>query len=42
MSIFSEQERDILLSLIDSVDVDDFSDDEWEALNVIQRKVESA
>lgn len=38
-AMFTDSELDILLSLIDSVDVDDFSDSEWETLNTIREKV---
>lgn len=40
--LFSDGERSILLGLLDDVEVDDFTDDEWDALNVIRAKVELA
>lgn len=39
MNIFTEDEKSILLNLIDAVDVDDFTNEEWDSLNVIRLKV---
>lgn len=38
----TDVERSILLALIDDTNVDDFTDDEWDALNLIRTKVELA
>lgn len=35
----TEEEKAILVGLLEDVDVDDFSDDEWEALTSLTRKI---